>query len=266
MQLPTVTTLLQGYSLSSNQGSFAFCSINLVEGTDEAGDLRRIIVDTGHVGRHVLLEEALRQRGLEAGDIDTVVLTHAHWDHVQNGDLFDKAVFMVHPRELNYLRSPHRNDHATPRWTKSVLDTYQLKEVTEGAEVIPGVCVIEAPGHSAGTIALSVATGEGTAIISGDAIQDSLVARERRNALVFWDEQLANSSVDKLVTLADIIYPGHDQAFRLSKSGRVEYIQEFEFSLTNVPPSQRGVVVSERPPFRPSIMVGIEEQRTLDLG
>jgi N-acyl homoserine lactone hydrolase len=260
-ELPTVTTLLQGFTLGSDQGAFAFCGVNLVEGKDDRGDVKRILVDTGHVGRNELLLGALEGRGLAASDIDFVVLTHAHWDHMQNVDLFDNAAVIVNPRELEYIRAPHRNDHATPRWTWAVLNQYDLRDGTEGMEVIPGVTIIEAPGHSAGTIALAVATDDGTAIISGDAIQDSVVARERRNALVFWDEAQANYSVRKLVELADVIYPGHDQAFRLSASGAVEYVQEFHFTLVRAWASMPGLVLEPPGEFRPTIMPGIEEQR-----
>lgn len=260
VELPTVTTLLQGYSLGSDQGSFAFCGVNLVEGMDASGHIRRIIVDTGHAGRQLLLRQVLGDRGLATSDIDTLVLTHAHWDHVQNVDLFESAAVVVHPRELRYIRSPHRNDHATPRWTWAVLDQYDVREGIEGMELIPGVTIIEAAGHSAGTIALAVETDDGTAIISGDAIQDSTVARERRNALVFWNEEEANRSVSKLVELADVIYPGHDQAFRLSGSGAVEYVQKFQFKLLRASVSMPGLSFDGPPEFKPTIMVGIEDQ------
>jgi N-acyl homoserine lactone hydrolase len=259
-ELPTVTTLLTGYSLGSDQGSFAFCGVNLVEGRDAAGRVRRIVVDTGHAGRHLVLREALRKRDLLPSDIDVVVLTHAHWDHVQNVDLFDRAVLVVHPRELRYIKTPHRNDHATPRWTRAVLEQYDIQEATDGTELLPGVAIIEAPGHSAGTIAVTVTTDNGTAVISGDAIQDSEVARRRRNALVFWNEEQANCSVSRLVDLADVIYPGHDRAFRLSSSGAIEYMEEFSFRLLQASPSMQGFRFGGIADFRPNIMEGIDEQ------
>lgn len=257
---PRVDTLLEGFGIQSDQGELAFCGVNLVEAVDEAGALRRIVVDTGHVGRHALLREALERRGLSGSDIDMVVLTHAHWDHIQNLRLFEGATVVVHPDELRYLDAPHRNDHATPRWTKAILDGLELRQATEGAELVPGVQVVEAPGHSPGTIALAVRTQEGTAVVAGDAIQNSRVAQERRNALVFWNERQANQSVAKLVELADVVYPGHDQAFRLSRSGAVEYIQRFHLTLLNAAEGMEGLSFDPVPDFRPKIMPGIEEQ------
>ena len=65
-------TVLDGYRLGSDQGSIAFCSVTLVEGLDEGGSLKRILVDTGHTGRRPVLDAALRQRGLSRDSIDVV--------------------------------------------------------------------------------------------------------------------------------------------------------------------------------------------------
>ena len=48
---PIVETLLDGHRIGSDQGYIAFCSVTLIEGLDEQGTLRRIVVDTGHTGR-----------------------------------------------------------------------------------------------------------------------------------------------------------------------------------------------------------------------
>ena len=238
---PTVTTLLPGYMLSSDQGEFAFCAVNLIEGRDEAGELVRIVVDTGHVGRHRALEEALAAHGLAPGDIDAVLLTHAHWDHVQNVGLFERATVLAHPDELRYVRSPHPKDHATPLWTGAILERRPLREVSEGTELLPGVTVLDTPGHSPGTIAVAVATDLGTAVLTGDAIQDGQVAQEGRNALVFWDEKAANDSVRKILDVADLVYPGHDRAFRLRGDGQVDYLEQLEITLRYAAPGLPGL-------------------------
>ena len=68
--------------------------------------------------------------------------------------------------------------------------------------------IVDAPGHSAGSMAVAAATADGVAVIAGDAIQNSTVAVQRRNALVFWDDMLASRTISKLLEIADIIYPG----------------------------------------------------------
>ena len=106
--MATVDILLPGMYWSTTVSRAAFCMIALVE-----SEGRRIIVDTGHAGRRTELEDALRGRGLTVADIDTVFLTHAHFDHVQNFDLFPDATVLLHPREHRSLERPHPNDYAT---------------------------------------------------------------------------------------------------------------------------------------------------------
>ncbi|MDX6223255.1 MAG: N-acyl homoserine lactone hydrolase [Frankiales bacterium] len=230
--MPAVETLLQGNFLDSTQGALVFCSVTLVEGLDSDGVLRRVVVDTGSSGREGALRAALATRGLTGSDIDTVVLTHAHWDHVQNLDMFDGVPLLLHPRELDHISGSFAGDAATPRWTKAVLDRYDVRPVSDGVELLPGVVVLEAAGHSAGSIAVQVQTDDGVAVICGDAIQDCEVARSGRNPLVLWDSKAASSSISRLVTAADVLYPGHDLAFRISATGAVEHVQEPRLTLT----------------------------------
>ncbi len=248
-----VDTLLQGYQVESKEGDIAFCGVNLIEAPDGSGGTTRIVVDTGHFGRGVVLRRALADRGLSASDIDVLLLTHAHWDHVQGIQYFDNAMVMAHPKELDYISNPHGQDHATPAWTKAMLDQYDIRSVTEGHDLAPGVTVVEVPGHSPGTIAASVETDDGVAVITGDSIQNAMVAQQRRNGLVFWNEEQANRSVGKLVDMSDVIYPGHDQAFRLSGDNEVEYVAEFSFGLRRVLPDTPGLTFDLQPELAPQI-------------
>jgi len=172
---------------------------------------------------------------------------------------------VLHPDERRYVRHPHRNDSGCPEWIDAVVSRYEdrIRVAEEGTKLLPGVEVVAAPGHSAGTIALAVATSDGIAVIAGDSIQNSTVALEKRNALVFWNERQANESVAKLVAIGDIIYPGHDLPFRMKPDGGTEYLHDFELTITGVRPDQPGLALTE-PPFEPEIMPGIEEQRLPD--
>src|SRR6201994_2301616 len=223
---PSVETILDGYRLGSDQGSVAFCAVTLVQGIDDQGSLKRILVDTRHTGRRPVLDAALRQRGLTRDSIDVLVCTHAHWDHIENLDMFPGAEVILHPDERRYVRHPHRNDSGCPEWIDAVVSRYEdrIRTAEEGTKLLPGVEVVAAPGHSAGTIALAVATSDGIAVIAGDSIQNTTVAEQRRNSLVFWNERQANDSVAKLVAIGDIIYPGHDLPFRMNKDGSPEHL------------------------------------------
>ena len=258
-----LTTLLQGYRLGTDQGDLAFCGVNLLEGPDVSGTLKRIVVDVGHTGRRTVLEAALRQRGLSPADIDAVVCTHAHWDHVENLNMFSRARIMIHADELRYISQPHQNDFACPEWVYAIFRMYEdrVTEVDEGTTLIPGVEIINAPGHSAGTIAVSARTDAGIAVITGDSIQNSLVAVARKNQLVFWDDAQATRTIEKLLAAGDVIYPGHDQAFRLTPDNRVEYLQPLRLALTKIGPGNPGLAFPPDDGLQQVIMPGIEEQQ-----
>jgi len=114
--MPTVTPLLAGYSLTSNQGNPAFCSVLLVE-----SEGRRALFDCGHAGRRRHLLEALAVQGLGPEDIEKVVISHGHWDHPQNADLFPNAQVLIHPDELRNVACPPASDLGTPQWARAIL-------------------------------------------------------------------------------------------------------------------------------------------------
>ena len=258
--MPSVEVLLHGESINTNYGSLGFCSTLLVRGD------HTIIVDTGHVGRRRFLLAALEERGVDPGDVDVAVMTHAHWDHVQNYDVFPNATMLIHEWERKYIRNPHPNDWATPLWTGAMLDSVgNLHEVADGYEIEPGVRVLHTPGHSAGTIALIVDTAEGTVAITGDGVAHASVALTKVNANIFWSEEASRRSIERVLEEAEIIYPGHDRPFRMLKSGGVEHLATRQLAFFGVDLEDPSVSVSAegRPPF---VMPDIHEQTLERLG
>jgi glyoxylase-like metal-dependent hydrolase (beta-lactamase superfamily II) len=257
--MATIDVLLDGLGARTEQGLLGFCSLLLVEGE------QRTLVDVGHVGRRTLLLDALAARGLTPADIDNVLLSHSHWDHAQNLDAFASSRILMHPLERRYSAKPHRNDWATPGWTGAMLEheAERIVEVDEGFEIEPGVRVLHTPGHSVGSISLAVDTDDGTAAVTGDVLHYASAALTRKNPIVFWSEEEATTSINRLVDLADVIYPGHDRPFRLP-AGDIEYLRPYEFTVVNAKPDDPGFSVTSAPPAA-FVMEGIEEQ-TLPLG
>ena len=57
----------------------------------------------------------MQTRGLELEDIDTLILTHLHWDHCQNADMFPNA-------KVYDYRDRHHMTHAACAWYSSGFD------------------------------------------------------------------------------------------------------------------------------------------------
>lgn len=216
--MPSLDVVLQGFGMRTNQGTLGFCSVTLIRGS------RNILVDAAHVGRRELLLERLRERGLSPNDIDLVFITHAHWDHIFNIDLFPNAKFLIHPLEREYVKNPHAGDWATPRYTSLILESRQLQEVKEGEEIDDGISVLETPGHSRGSMSLLVRTDQGTVAVTGDALLNGWSATSGLPRLVFWNEAEAKASIRKILDRARTFYPGHDRPFSL-ENGRVRYLE-----------------------------------------
>ena len=257
--MPKLDVLLHGYRMNTQQGIVGFCSIILIEGQ------KRTLVDVGHVGRRVVLQEALDKRGLSPADIDLLVMSHAHWDHNQNFDLFEHAPLLMHSWERKYARRPHRNDWSTPKWTGAMIESHpSIQEVEEGFEIEPGVRVLHTPGHSAGSICILVETDQGKCVLTSDVLLFANQALSRTHPVVFWNREQAIRSLDRVVEEADIIYPGHDQPFRLV-NGEVEYVEQMKLNITGVAQDEPGLEFTTVAPSY-YVMPGIEEQTPESLG
>ena len=80
------------------------------------GDTRTVAVDTGfdpavgkQRGRTMLHTpaEGLKAIGLDPGRIEDVIVTHMHYDHAGNHDLFPRATFHLQDREMGYCTGPN---------------------------------------------------------------------------------------------------------------------------------------------------------------
>jgi glyoxylase-like metal-dependent hydrolase (beta-lactamase superfamily II) len=99
-----------------------------------------------------------------------VVLSHAHWDQVQNADLFAAAAILVHADELDYCESPRLEDFTTPPWTPSLFERIGVRTVGNDEAIGTGVHTLRLPGHTAGSLGLAVETSDGLHVLTGDAV------------------------------------------------------------------------------------------------
>ncbi|MFI5610873.1 MBL fold metallo-hydrolase [Amycolatopsis sp. NPDC051903] len=212
---PVVEPLLLGYGLASEQGSIGFCGVYLVQ-----TPRRRILFDCGHAGRRRALLRALARHGLGTRDVDTLVLSHAHYDHVQNADLFAHADVLLHPAERDFPAG----DPVKPPWTGAIFAGLRVLDATDGLELAPGVTVTGLPGHTAGSVGLTVATTTGTAVLTGDALPSARALRAGRATTAAAGEEVAAASIELVRQRADVVYPGHDRPFTLEAGHPGRYL------------------------------------------
>lgn len=86
----SVSVLKVGYCLSQTDGTFrADGTITLINGP------KTILVDTGGPWDRDFLLASLKDRGLDPVDVNLVVGTHGHSDHIGNLGLFPNALVIV---------------------------------------------------------------------------------------------------------------------------------------------------------------------------
>lgn len=168
----------------------------------------------------VSAEDGLTGLGLTPEDIEIVIVTHLHFDHIGLGYLYKKARFIVQKRELDYARKPHPLD--VDLYDRSTFDGLNLEVIDGQKEIIPDVSVFLTPGHSPGGQSVEVNTTAGKAIITGFCC--NLATFEQTEAMKRWgwevtaplihhDVREAYDSVLTVKRRADIIVALHDPAF-----------------------------------------------------
>ena len=86
-------------------------------------------------------------------------------------------------------------------------------------------------------------------VVTGDAIHFAGVALAAKSPLVFWDTAQAADSIVRVVELGDVLYPGHDQPFRITAAGEIEYIYERNLTLNVKAVSETDGVHFNPPPW-----------------
>ena len=132
--------------------------------------------DWGGVSGSLAVELAIAQ--VEPTDVEHVIHTHLHLDHIggattNDGDpRFPFATHHVHPADWDDFREAENADDraAFERSIRPLADHDMLLVVEEDYDVLPGVRLIHAPGHTRGHRAVLVGTGDQQLLIAGDAL------------------------------------------------------------------------------------------------
>ena len=121
------------------------------------------------------LPSGLEQHGLAADDIDLVVLTHLHVDHVGwavvDGDLFfPNARYVAHDAEFDYFSRPDADPLDIRDRLIELRRAGRIEAVEADGEIHPGVTIRHLPGHTPGHCGVEV----GGVFVFGDAVVHEL--------------------------------------------------------------------------------------------
>ena len=202
---PSYEILVQGNNLRLKDDFLGIANITLIHGKHGP-----ILFDTGGYISRLGLLKALAARGLKPADIPVVFLSHLHFDHAHNIDLFAHARFVVSRKEWDYAAAPHADDLLMPWGIREQLSKSKLDLVESPGQLDDGVDFFPAPGHTPGCYAIELQTADrGTVIIAGDAIKYAKEAICRRCDMAFDKIETGTATINKILDRADRIVPGH---------------------------------------------------------
>jgi len=220
--------LLPGLPMTSPRGALGWCSVTLVR--TGGGNL---LVDTGSYGDRSLLLARLEEAGVAPDEVDVVFLTHFHYDHVLNFDLFKNAQFYLSEPEISYVTEGGflaAGDPYIPAIVYPLLAP-QIKSFAGEVEILPGLRTVALPGHTPGMYGLLLE--QDGVLIAGDAIKNGYEFVKQLPPPVFGSSEEALLSYKRAADIARVIVPGHDNPFRLPVQEKVEYLEEFTLELTH---------------------------------
>lgn len=148
-----------------------------------------VVVDTGLSSDWEKIIQSLAEIGLKPSEIDVVVNTHLHPDHCGGNELFSGKIY-AHPLEIrrtsaDYLPCPSK--------------------ISERIEVI------ETPGHIDGHISVVFED----IVVAGDAIPTRDNYLKKAIPRLHTNAEKARESMEKIIKIAKIIIPGHDEPVHL---------------------------------------------------
>lgn len=152
-----------------------------------------IIVDSGAEDEEELIRREMARIGIMPEEITILVNTHSHPDHCGNNFLFSQALVL---------------------------------KAKEGDVIAPGIRIIATPGHSRDSISVVIDINDAelqkkVIVISGDALPTFGNFLKNVPPALHVDRDQAIDSMRKIVSLSDIVIPGHDYPFSVR---RREYI------------------------------------------
>ena len=130
----------------------------------------RVLVDTGMTELHPLVDDMdprlqpLTEQDLDLGSIDIVVSTHLHFDHCGGNHLFAGKPIYVQRQELDDALG--QDDYTIREWVEAPGVRYE--PVDGEHEILPGLRLVPAPGHTRGMQVVVVETGERPVVVGGD--------------------------------------------------------------------------------------------------
>jgi glyoxylase-like metal-dependent hydrolase (beta-lactamase superfamily II) len=147
---------------------------------------RTLIVDTGfdeiaarQRGRKIVrpVADGLKAIGIPADEVEHIVISHMHYDHAGNPDLFPRARYHLQDAEMAYCTGRCMGEAEIGGVFDAHAVSAMIHKVFAGrvqfhdgdAEIAPGISVHKVGGHTRGMQIVRVATARGWVVLGSDS-------------------------------------------------------------------------------------------------
>ena len=165
------------------------------------------------------LADNMRASGYEPEQVDTVVLTHGHPDHLwglidefEEAPRFPNADYVIAANEWDFWTTDKAMTTLPEMFQGFAIGARKhlppvaekTRRIEPGGEIVPGIMTVDTPGHTFGHMSLAVTSKGETLLVTSDAVTHPYISFEHPG---WWprtdlDSAMAEKSRRKLLDMA----------------------------------------------------------------
>lgn len=185
----------------------------------DAGFYRPMFVERWKPAEYLRPDRAVARLGIQPDQVTDVIITHAHWDHLDGADLFPRARVWIQRAEYEYYRQPAHQQrtgvYAVDMQMLEAIARQKRLRLLEGdqKDILPGISVYLGGRHTYASQYVVVEAGPGPIVFASD---NAYLFRnlERQVPIAQTLDPAANrAALERMLALAGphgVVIPGHD--------------------------------------------------------
>ena len=190
--------ITKGINIKPNKGAFGYASITLLKDGNE-----KILFDTGSYGVRNVIKDLLKKE-----KIDKLFISHLHFDHCSNLDLFRNSKIYINEKELRNLYE-NNDDSDLYKPLLKIINEYDVNTFNDEINISNNIKIVLTYGHTVGHSSLEFKQGKRRILVAGDAIKS---LNDYLNINKYGNSQNPDKYIkttENIKNNYDVIIPGH---------------------------------------------------------